>query len=167
MIKMSAKTEKDAVGKAVYLEFRKGNYTYQMVMTPITSTLDGSKVVPASKMVRRISSYHPRRNWNFTSIPTTGDFALGRDVHGNFEFMDELGAKEFAARAIFRLAGSELDSLAHQGWELYKQPIAVEVSYKDIASIASGKTPNELMRRIERSRKSFDFSEALFNAEVA
>jgi hypothetical protein len=42
----------------------------------------------------------------------------------------------------------------------------VEFSYEDLTAIRDGKTPNQLYRRIERSRKAVSWSDELFNAEV-
>lgn len=161
---MNAKTEKDCAGKALYLEIRKDNYTYQIVVTPPAIDIEG-KYVPTSVMERRISSWHPRKNWHFSSVPSNfgGDFALPRSADGNFEQVDAVAAQAIGAKHIKRLLAVTLDSLFHKGWTLFKQPVAVEVTYKDLALIKSGKTSNDLVRRIERSRKAFGFPEALFD----
>jgi len=162
---MNAKTEKDCAGKALYLELRKDNYTYQVIVTPPAIDVDGN-YVPASIMERRISSWHPRRNWNFSSIPTNADYALERDAAGEFTQIDKDNAQAIGAMHINRLLARTLDSLFHKGWTLFKQPVAVEATYKDLVSIKSGKTSNDLVRRIERSRKAFGFPEALFDEPV-
>jgi hypothetical protein len=163
---MNAKTEKDCAGKALYLEFRKDNYTYQVIITPPAIDIEGN-YVPASAMERRISSWHPRRNWNFSSVPTNADFALQRDADGSFSQMLDTAQAQFVASVhIKRLIARTLDSLFHKGWALLKQPVAVEATYKDLALIKSGKTSNDLVRRIERSRKAFGFPEALFDEPV-
>jgi hypothetical protein len=163
---MNAKTEKDCAGKALYLEFRKDNYTYQVIITPPAIDIEGN-YVPASAMERRISSWHPRRNWNFSSVPTNADFALQRDADGSFSQMPDTAQAQFVASVhIKRLIARTLDSLFHKGWTLFKQPVAVEATYKDLALIKSGKTSNDLVRRIERSRKAFGFPEALFDEPV-
>ena len=162
---MNAKTEKDCAGKALYLELRKENYTYQVIVTPPAIDVEGN-YVPASVMERRISSWHPRRNWNFSSIPTNADFALARTAVGGFEQLDVDTAQHTGAKHIQRLLARTLDSLFHKGWTLFKQPVAVEATYKDLELIKSGKTSNDLVRRIERSRKSFGFPEELFAQPV-
>ena len=162
---MIAKTEKDCAGKALYLELRKDNYTYQIVVTPPAIDVAGEPV-PACLMSRRISSWHPRRNWGFASVPLNGDFALQRSAVGEFEQVDVLNAQHIGANHINRLLSTTLDSLFHKNWVLYKQPVAVETTYKDLALVKSGKTSNDLIRRIERSRKSFGFSEELFDQPV-
>jgi hypothetical protein len=159
---MNAKTEKDCAGKALYLELRKDNYTYQVIVTPPAINVEGN-YVPASLMERRISSWHPRRNWNFSSVPTNADFAIERTAVGAFAQIEVDAAQVIGAQHINRLLSRTLDSLFHKGWTLFQKPVAVEATYKDLELIKSGKTSNDLVRRIERSRKSFGFPEALFN----
>jgi len=154
--------DKKVVGKALYLEFRKDNYTYQMVITPPTATVDGV-VIPACVMERRLSSWHPRKNWQFSSVPTTGAFAIERDANGSFKETDLNRAQHVGADHAHRLLSRTIDSLMHRDWKLFKHPIAIEATYKDVELIKSGKTSNELVRRIERSRKAFNFPEALFD----
>ena len=159
---MNAKTEKDSAGKALYLELRKDNYTYQVIVTPPAIDVEGN-YVPASMMERRISSWHPRRNWQFSSVPTNRDYAIERDAAGGFTQIEVDGAQAIGAQHINRLLARTLDSLFHKGWTLFKQPVAVEATYKDLALVKSGKSSNDLVRRIERSRKAFGFPEALFD----
>lgn len=161
---MNANTEKTVVGKALYLELRKDNYTYQMIITPPATNAEGG-VIPACVMERRLSSWHPRKNWNFSSVPTTGDFVLPRQASGEFQQETDLNrVKHISATHLHRLVSKTIDSLIHRDWKLLKQPITVEATYKDVELIKSGKTSNELVRRIERSRKAFNFPEALFDA---
>jgi hypothetical protein len=162
---MNAKTERDTAGKALYLELRKDNYTYQIVLTPPAIDVAGEPV-PMCMMERRISSWHPRRNWNFSSVPTNGDFALARTAVGSYEQIDVLAAQHTGANHVHRVLSRTLDSLFHKGWTLFKQPVAVETTYRDLDLIKSGKTSNDLVRRIERSRKAFGFPEALFDEPV-
>jgi hypothetical protein len=158
---MNAKTEKDCAGKALYLELRKDNYTYQVIVTPPAINVEGN-YVPACVMERRISSWHPRRNWNFSSIPTNADYAIERTAVGGFTQIEVGDAQKIGAQHINRLLSRTLDSLFHKGWTLFQKPVAVETTYKDLELIKSGKTSNDLVRRVERSRKAFGFPEALF-----
>lgn len=159
----TAKTKKDAVGKALYLEFRKDQYTYQVVITPHAITLE-NEVVPPAFIRRRVSVWHPRRNWqidklNRVEVPT-------RDADGNFEQNSvEVGVENFAETAYGFIKG-QFNNLLAQDWKLYERPLVVEFSYEDLTAIRDGKTPNQLYRRIERSRKAVAWSDELFNAEV-
>ena len=159
-------TNKRVVGKALYLELRKDNYTYQMIITPPAFSQDGT-AIPACVMERRLSSWHPRKNWQFASVPTTGNFAIERNADGEIKEQDLNRAQYVGAEHIHRLVSRTLDSLVHRDWKLFKQPITVEATFKDVELIKSGKTSNELVRRIERSRKAFNFPEELFNQPVA
>jgi hypothetical protein len=163
-VKMTtAKTKKDAVGKALYLEFRKDQYTYQVVITPHAITLE-NEVVPPAFIRRRVSVWHPRRNWqldklNRVQVPT-------RDADGNFEQNAiEVGVENFVETA-YGFIKSQFNNLLAQDWKLYERPLVVEFSYEDLTAIRDGKTPNQLYRRIERSRKAVSWSDELFNAEV-
>ena len=163
---MNAKTEKDCAGKALYLELRKENFTYQIIVTPPAIDVAGN-YVPACAMERRLSSWHPRKNWNFSSVTQNDTYSIARSVDGGFEELELELATKTGALHIQRLLARTLDSLFHRGWKLYKQPVAVETTYKDLALIKSGKTSNDLVRRIERSRKHFGFPEELFDQPVA
>jgi hypothetical protein len=156
---MSEKNEKDAAGKALYLEFRKNEYTYQFILTPALVAL--TAVEEPHKpyvLMRRISSYHPRRNWGFYS----GDnhFAA-RNPDGAFseqtnpEIISSLIGKQ---SSVFKSYSGQLGT---RGYTLHKNPIFVEVSFKDLDAIKSSKTPNDLYRRIMRSREAFGFGEVV------
>jgi hypothetical protein len=160
---MNVKTEKDAAGKALYLEFRKNDYTYQMIIMPETIELSGDTVHSAMTMSRRTSSWHPRRNWGFTSGRTT----LTRDPDGRFSQLSFDDAEVKVARIYDSLGlSTTFDSLFHKGWTLFGM-LAVEFSYKDIETAKTAKTPNDLIRRILRSREASGWGESLHNAVAA
>lgn len=161
---MSNPTEKDAVAKALYLEFRKGMYTFQIVLVPETLTMDKSAINRGYTMSRKISLYHPRRNWGFDAHPQMG---FSRSPEGEFnQVLDERSATQHFADKIVRSIRTTVNSLMGQGWEMYKHPITVEVTYKDINQIKDHKTPIDLYRRITRSRDAFGFGESLLNPEA-
>jgi hypothetical protein len=156
---MSEKNEKDAAGKALYLEFRKSEYTYQFILTPtlVGRTNDETPHEPYL-LLRRISSYTPRRNWSFF---TAGRIGTTRGADGAFEHLtspDALSALIGTQATVFKNYSSQL---AGRGYKLHKNPIFVEVSFKDLESIRSKKTPNDLYRRILRSRDAFAFGEVV------
>ncbi len=159
----TAKTKKDAVGKALYLEFRKDQYTFQVILTPHSISLENEVVNPAY-IRRRISVWHPRRNWQVERLNVS---APSRDAYGEFEKNPiEIGVENYVAEVFAKLNGS-FRNLVGQGWTLYEKPLVVEFSYEDLSAIQQSKTPNQLYRRIERSRKALGWSEEPFNAEVA
>lgn len=157
------KTKKDAAGKALYLEFRKDAYTYQVILTPWSITLE-NEVVPFANLRRRISTYHPRRNWTIekNSYPLSYP-APARDAYGQFEKVDIDSAKNHADVNVSALA-HQFNQLFNQGWTLFQRPLVVEFSYEDLANIRDAKTPNGLYRRIERSRKALSWGDSLFNS---
>jgi hypothetical protein len=83
-------------------------------------------------MERRLSSYHPRKNWNFSSVPVNDSFKIERDASGDFSQIDLTSAGEIGALHIQRLFARTIDSLFHRGWTLFKQPVAVEVISGDL-----------------------------------
>jgi hypothetical protein len=164
---VNAKTEKDSAGKALYLEFRKENYTYQMVAMPNTISMDGTQVIPATVMTRRISSWNPRRNWGF-SDNRRARIVIDRDPVAGFVQYEAERARQLAGDIFVSLGlNTTMASLFHKGWTLFKTPLVVEFSYKDITTAQSSKTPNDLIRRIQRTREAAGWGESYFNPEVA
>lgn len=159
----TAKTKKDAVGKALYLEFRKDQYTYQVILTPHAISLE-NEVIPPAFLRRRVSVWHPRRNWQldkFSRVATPS-----RDSYGAFEQNPvEVGVENYVEE-VFAQISAQLRNLSSQGWELFERPLVVEFSHEDLDAIAQGKTPNQLYRRVERSRKALAWGDSLFNPEV-
>lgn len=162
---MNAKTEKDCAGKALYLEFRKRGFTYQMVVMPNTINLEGTLIIPATVMTRRIDTWHPRRNWGF-SDNRRSVIAIERDPVSGFAQRSAYDAMNIASDLFKSLnLDSTLNSLFHKEWTLFKTPLVVEFSYKDIATAQASKTPNDLIRRIQRSREAAGWGESYFNEE--
>ena len=162
---MNAKTEKDSAGKALYLEFRKQQYTYQMVVMPNTISMDGTTIIPATVLTRRISTWNPRRNWGF-SDNRRSRIVIDRDPVAGFVQYEAERAREIASE-LFKSLGldSTLNQLFHKEWTLFKTPLVVEYSYKDITTAQTSKTPNDLIRRIQRSREAAGWGESYFNEE--
>jgi hypothetical protein len=157
---MSEKNEKDAAGKALYLEFRKNEYTYQFILTP---ALTGRSTIEEPHkpylLMRRISSFHPRRNWGFYS----GSKPAGLVRHPDGTFLQLESSENLVSiigeqSSVFKSYAGQLGT---RGYKLHKNPIFVEVSFKDLDAIKTKKTPNDLYRRILRSRETFDFGEVV------
>jgi hypothetical protein len=153
------------LGRALYLEFRQGEFTAQVVLMP--ECVIGLQFKGMRVMRRTISALHPRKSWRFSSVDsatreahkTRVDLSTGTGVMIPVENLDM--AKGYAQENL-KFVGSILQQLHHQSWVLEKQPIAVDFSYEDFLDAEAGKTPAALVRRINRSRAAFGFSEDLF-----
>lgn len=146
------------VGKALYLEFRRGTETNQVIITPEAVNASG-KYVPISTYRRRITKANPRSTWKqmSTAFRSETDLTTGQLV--------QLG-KEHALSTVrdrISYADSLFAQLINSGWQLYKEPIAVEVTFDDLEDIRMSKTPYKILGRITRCRRTLNFGEALFN----
>jgi hypothetical protein len=142
-------------GKAVYLEFRHGNHTQQIILTP-ESVMLGGKTVPMTCYRRKISSANPRKTWKQVSSMAMSEVAGGTYI----PMTKEHALATVPNRLMF--TDSLFNQLINQGWQLYKQPIAVEVTQEDLEDIRMSKTPYKILGRITRSRRALNFGEPLF-----
>ena len=143
-------------GKALYLEFRHGINTNQVILTPEGSTLAG-KVVPMTAYRRRISPSTPRKSWKQFSSAIVSD-QIGPGLFAQYPTDHALST----VRDRIGFTDSLFNQLIMQGWTLYKQPIAVEVTVEDLEDIRMGKTPYKILGRITRCRRTLEFGESLF-----
>jgi hypothetical protein len=144
------------VGKALYLEFRRGDATQQILFTPEGVNANG-KYVPMTTYRRRISEAAPRKAWKQMS---TG-FISEKNPDNS---LVQLG-KEHALRTVAdRIAYTDnlFRQLIAQSWTLHKQPITVEVTPEDLVDVRESKTPYKILGRITRCRRTLDFGEALY-----
>lgn len=144
------------VGKAVYMEFRSGSQTYQMIITPDGITTEG-KNVPSTIYRRQISKIKPRRAWKTYALPK-----LAQEVTGVFH---SRGNQDALNDAVTRLnyVDSTFSRMDSYNYTLYKQPIVVEVSQADLNEIRLSKTPYKILGRITRLRRHLGFGEQLFS----
>lgn len=162
---MTTKNPKDAAGKVLYCEFRKDNYTFQLVISP--NYVDQTNSVQGmTKASRRVSTYHPRRNWSVDKV-YVNRVGYPRDAYGEYEKTDEATAVGHAEATISNLYGNLFNNLTNQAWVLHKKPLVVEFTYDEAQTLQGGKLPVSLYRRIERVRKSQGWADSLFNEEVA
>jgi hypothetical protein len=162
---MTTKNDKDVAGKALYCEFRKDNYTFQLIITP--NLVDkNNNVQGMAKASRRISTYHPRRNWSIDKV-YSNRVVFPRDAYGEFEKVDKDTAVNYSQNTIGLIYGNLFENLTNQSWSLYKKPLVVEFTYGEADTLQSGKLPVSLYRRIERVRTSQGWADSLFNEEVA
>lgn len=146
------------VGKALYLEMRRGGYTTQVLMTPEAITLAG-KVVPMTCYKRRISKLEPRKTWKQVSSmfssekdPVTGSLFMMNTEHALATVPNRL---QFVDNLFNQMIG--------QGYTLFKEPITVEVTHDDLEDIRKSATPYKILGRITRCRRALNFGEALFS----
>lgn len=145
------------VGKALYLEMRRGGYTTQVLMTPEAVTLNG-KVVPMTCYKRRISQTEPRKSWKQVSSM----FASDKDpVTGGLFMMNTEHAIATVPNRL-QFVDNLFNQLIGQGYTLYKSPITVEVTHEDLEEIRQGKTPYKILGRITRCRRTLNFGESLY-----
>lgn len=148
--------DKDKViGKALYMEFRNSNYTYQTIMTPDGITNEG-RPVPATLYRRQISKLTPRKTWKTYSLPN-----LTRDEFGNYT-KSSVEDAQATVRTRIQYLETIVSRLEASSYKLYKQPIVVEVSAADLNDIRNSKTPYKVLGRITRLRRHLGFGEQLF-----
>lgn len=151
------------LGKALYLEFRRGSYTLQLIVTPEAKDENG-EFRPVTLMRRQISETHPRKSWRFDNAGNSVRAIRQADIiepTGNFKTFDLADAK-FKAKEALQFIKPILSQVFHQGWELQKQPVAIEFSAEDLALIRDNATPQGLIRRVLRSRDALGFDKNLF-----
>jgi len=152
------KSAKDTAGLALYLEFRKPNYTYQLIITQPVINLDG-KPSRARTLKRRMNAFQARKNWHFDAIGSKPTI----EIDGKFEQIATENAQDLAGRnltSVFPL----LNQLFHGEYALYQKPVMVEFTYEEFAQIKQSKTPAGLIRRIQRTRVAQGFGEELVDS---
>ena len=142
------------VGKALYLELRSGISTYQVLLTPDGIASNG-RAVPATLYRRQISKLKPRRAWKTYSLPS-----LSLNAFGTYEATDKDTALQNADSRIGYMS-STFNQLKSYGYNLYKQPLFIEVSQEDLESIRLSKTPYKILGRITRVRRTLGFGELI------
>lgn len=144
------------VGTALYVELRKEGYTSQFLLTPEV-VVDG-KVVPFTTRSRVVSAEHPRKPWTGRPSPTVS--SLEQVEAGETEL------EEAAKAAVTRLQPylGYFENLAANGdWELYMEPLAVQMTAEDARQVASAGTPEALIRRIQSARVEANYGEPLWD----
>lgn len=140
------------VGSALYLEMRKHSNTAQVIVLPPVHNPVTAKDEPMRLLTRQISAINPRRAWRFYTSPIRTE---------NMPTDSVTVATQSVIPYINDIA-PYVSGFMSGGWEIYKSPVAVEMSTDDVTEVASGNTPNALIRRIQRTRVEAGFDEALF-----
>ena len=154
------------VGEALYLEFRKGVNTAQVIITPEAITSAGI-YVPTSTWRRQISQWSPRKQW--TLYAPEGEVVRGRSENAKMSGSLGVGSTattgtEYALESLLPLT-TTLNNLVSNEWILFEKPIVVEFSEEDLLNTQNNETPQALIRRILRVRKEFGFPEELIAEE--
>ena len=151
------------LGKALYLEFRRGQYTLQAILTPEVIDENG-ELRTTTLMRRQISEHHPRKSWRFDSASTVKRAERNAIRHPDGTFKEyEISEAKFLAQEALAFVTPLLSQVHHQGWTLQKQPVAVEYSFEDLTLVRSQSTPQGLIRRVLRSREALGFDKNLFS----
>ena len=144
------------IGKALYLELRSGDYTTQRLLTP-EGLNSSNKLVPLTLYRRRISRIQPRKGWKQVSSYLSPEC----DASGKIA---QYSLEQAMSVAKDKLSFTDpiFNQLVSGTWQVYKQPIVVEVTTTDLDDVRMGKTPYKILGRITRCRRALGFSEALF-----
>lgn len=163
------KEDRDPVGKALYVEFVRGMYTYQMVITPTCAGNEGQLFSPCIA-TRRISSYHPRKKWR-VEMPLGKKTAqiFRRDPYGELEQESDTEAlRKNIGELSERIYSDTFTNLINQKYEVIMKPISFEVSFGEVQYLhEQTKMPVTLYRRIERVRKNQGYPENIVPAVAA
>jgi hypothetical protein len=143
-----------AVAKALYVELRKNHRTAQIIVVPGFAETSTTPSSPARLLTRQISHLNPRRSWRFYTSPMPTNLYEADDV--------AIGVAQVAP--FINDIEHYFRGFADSGWETYKTPIAIELTYDDIREVSESTTPQAFIRRLNRARIGAGFDEALFES---
>lgn len=153
---------KTIAGRAVYMEFRKGPSTTQVLLMPEGRCTSGH-TVPMTMYRRRVSPAAPRKTWRMISSAVSGAVvpAATTATTGSLPVPFDLRAE-----ATKRLSFSYtlFDGLKANDWKLYKEPIVVEVLPADLDDARMARTPYKTLGRVLKARKFLGFPKEIFGA---
>jgi hypothetical protein len=151
------------VGKALYLEFRKGVNTAQIILTPEGITPAGD-FVPAGTWRRQISTWSPKKPWKSYAFGDEKFLAERKDFISTNKALPVVLDREEAVNQAEELLGGVaviLNQLHANDWSLYEKPIVLDFSQEDLLNTKEWETPSALIRRILRARKELGFADEL------
>jgi hypothetical protein len=154
------------VGKALYLEFRKGVNTAQIIVTPEGIDKEGN-YVPVSTWRRQISFWSPKKPWKPYQAPS--DIlkeSRKAECDSVIATRPENETTLNSAREMIVGLTKILNDLYDSKWELYKEPIVLDFSMEDLMNTKEWETPSALIRRILRARKELGFPDELLNEQA-
>ena len=137
----------EVVGHMLYLEFRHDKTSYQMMMFPPLRS-STSAVMPFTVFRRQISPAVARRQWRCYTGPKPSPAMPGPG-----------SAEVQASTWLTSLTDSTMQQLSTRGWTLYKEPIVVELTQKDVDDAARGKLAYKALGRVNKARKFLSFED--------
>lgn len=141
-------------GRAVYLEFVKGTTTQQVLIMPEGMTTS-HKTVPMTVYRRRLSVVSPRKTWKATASSCTSTTLLTGPLA-----IERTAVPDQMLNFLYPL----MSSLDVNEYNLYKDPVVVEVTAEDLELTRQGKTPYKAMARVWKARKKLGFPKEYIHA---
>jgi hypothetical protein len=154
--------------------------TKQVILFPQYQD-DSGKTHEAVVMVRTVSSYQPKAQWDFTFLSGSrlgeADLSRGDDYvnyphlnHADWTALSDKERHDSMKRALAVMLKNQMISTssewvgeervykAGQGWEVREgKPISVEITDQDMSDLHDlRKTPQAVIRRINKVRESLD-----------
>ena len=140
------------VGKAVYLEFRKGTSTTQVLLMP-EGMASSHSLAPLAMYRRRLSVIQPKKTWRQIASSVTSVSASAGGVR-----------TEQAAMNLLAFADTLFQGLVKNEWKLYKEPVVVEVTAEDLEDVRRAKTPYKTLGRVWKARKFLGFPKEYYDS---
>lgn len=149
-------------GRAVYMEFRKGTSTTQVLLMPEGRCTSGH-TVPMTMYRRRVSPSAPRKTWRMISSAVSGAVVPAATTAATGSLPIPFDPRAEATKRL-SFSYSLFDGLMNNEWKLYKEAIVVEVLPTDLDDARMARTPYKTLGRILKTRKFLGFPKEIFGA---
>jgi hypothetical protein len=134
---------KELVGRALYIELRRGTETSQVILTPQLSFISGDSDVKPCIISRQLTAVTKRKGWRYSSGPRISSMDTTEDIQRATEIV----------YPMIKWVTPFLSGYQAGGWEVFTPPLVIEMSSEDVELILSKKTPAALIRRIMKARE--------------
>lgn len=154
-----------AHGVAIYLEYRRGTYTHQFVITPELVEPRTQSIVPVTLITRMVSKVNPQRQWRpkvASSEATSGSLS---DLSLVAE--EPLGTLLMFANTVLLEFAIYTKALYSAGWTMILKPVMFEVSTEDTVALHRNQVPKRLLARMMRARREAGYPEGLYEGAAA
>jgi hypothetical protein len=145
--------------KAVYVELVSPTSpmsgTVQILIMP-EGTSSAEKLVPVTMYRRRVAPHAPRKTWKMISSAVTTTQARMAVPGG-------MAIDSSVAESVMSFVTSVLANLGKHGWQVYRQPIVVEVTNEDLEAARLSKTPYKVIGRVLKSRAALGFPKEIIH----